>query len=86
VAELIGREAGKKIEARRVPVEAVIEKNPSLAARGDYALLALQRLLNYYDRYGLSGNSNVLGWLLGRAPGDYAAYVRRELADKNPVR
>ena len=85
VAELIGRESGKKIEPQRVPVDTVIERNPSISRYGDYPVLALQRMFNYYDRYGLSANSNVLRWLLGRAPGDYAGYVRRELAAKNPA-
>ncbi len=33
----------------------------------------------HYDAQGLSGNPNVLRWLLGRAPATYEQYARREL-------
>ena len=38
------------------------------------------RIMNaHYDACGLEGNSNVLRWLLGREPTDFAAFVKREL-------
>lgn len=33
----------------------------------------------HYDAHGLVGNPNVLRWLLGRQPNDFAGFVRREL-------
>jgi hypothetical protein len=38
------------------------------------------RLFDHYGRYGITGNPNVLGWLLGRAPTGFDQYVRRSLA------
>jgi len=38
------------------------------------------RLFDHYGRYGISGNSNVLSWLLGRRPTSFDQYVRRSLA------
>jgi hypothetical protein len=43
---------------------------------------ALERMFVYYNRHGLTGNSNVLGWLLGRKPTDVPEYVRRASAEK----
>ncbi len=80
VAEVISRESGRKVEAKRIPLETAIENNPLIRTRGDYGVLAFERMFLYYDRFGLSGNSNVLRWLLGREPGTYAGYVRREVA------
>ncbi len=37
------------------------------------------RMFAHYDTNGLAGNGNVLGWLLGRPPNTFDAYVRREL-------
>ena len=33
----------------------------------------------HYTAHGLSGNANVLRWLLGREPTTFAAFVKREL-------
>ena len=35
------------------------------------------QMFAYYARYGLPGNPNVLGWLLGRPPTPYAAFAAR---------
>jgi uncharacterized protein YbjT (DUF2867 family) len=80
VAGAIARESGRNVEARQVPLHAALERNPVVAASGDYGLLAFERMFQYYDRYGLSGNPNVLQWLLGRAPGTYAGYIGREIS------
>jgi len=47
--------------------------------RNEYTEDCVIRLLLYYDRWGLSGNSNNLRWLLGRQPTKWDAYLRREL-------
>lgn len=43
----------------------------------DYAVETLLSMFVYYARYGLVGNPNVLGWLLGRSPSSFAAFVQR---------
>jgi len=37
----------------------------------------LAAMFRYYDRYGLIGNGNVLGWLLGRHPTSFTQFVTR---------
>ena len=34
-------------------------------------------MFQYYEQNGFWGNSGVLGWLLGRAPTTFAAFVER---------
>lgn len=46
------------------------------AGLGGYALETLAQMFDYYARYGLPGNPNVLTWLLGRAPRSFAEFVR----------
>jgi hypothetical protein len=40
----------------------------------------LRRLFAYYDHYGITGNANVLTWLLGRRPGTFTDYAKREIS------
>jgi len=46
----------------------------------DWRSDAMVRLFDHYGRYGITGNPNVLGWLLGRPPTSFEEYVRRSLA------
>ncbi len=45
----------------------------------DHAVTALLAMFEYYRKHGLSGNPNVLRWLLGREPGTLAAFVDRTI-------
>jgi uncharacterized protein YbjT (DUF2867 family) len=49
----------------------------SVSAEEDYHHDAMARLFEHYGRYGITGNPNVLQWLLGRPPTTFADYVRR---------
>jgi uncharacterized protein YbjT (DUF2867 family) len=46
----------------------------------DWRSDAMTRLFDHYGRYGITGNPNVLSWLLGRPPTSFEAYVRRSMA------
>ena len=43
---------------------------------------AFERMFVYHNRHGLTGNPNVLGWLLGRRPTNFPEYLRRAIAEK----
>ncbi len=45
---------------------------------GDEAVEILLAMFRYYDRHGLVGNPNVLGWLLGCPPTSFAEFVSRQ--------
>ncbi|MDE0198164.1 MAG: NmrA family NAD(P)-binding protein [Caldilineaceae bacterium] len=65
------------------PVEAVersVERWESSANAGGMppeTIGFLAAMFRYYDRYGLIGNGNVLGWLLGRRPTSFSHFVTR---------
>jgi hypothetical protein len=47
----------------------------------------MRRLLAHYDSYGITGNPNVLTWLLGRSPTSFREFTRRQLSasQRNPA-
>lgn len=74
IAETLTTVSGRQVTAEQIGTEAMLP-----AQAPDYTVDGFTRLVNQYDRYGILGNSNVLRWLLGRAPTTFADYVRREL-------
>jgi len=78
VAMILSQILGRPIRAAALPLAEVLQK---AAASGMAAeRVETMRLMNtHYDRQGLIGSPNVLNWLLGRPPGTFLAFVRREL-------
>lgn len=77
VAETIATVAGSKIRAEEVAPEEIISR---LTEAPDYTIDGRLRLFRHYDRYGITGNPNVLTWLRDQDPTSFADYVRREIA------
>jgi len=78
VAREVSSHLGREITCNPVPREVVIEHGLH-GAQDDYAAEAFDRMLYYYEKRGIPGNSNVLRWLLGREPVTWAAFLQREL-------
>ncbi len=78
VAAILSRELGREVVVQEISLEAW---RAEAEARGlvGYPLDSLLRMFRYYDAHGLTGNPNVLRWLLGRPPGSFADFVRREV-------
>jgi uncharacterized protein YbjT (DUF2867 family) len=49
----------------------------------EYAIQTLIKMFRYYAAYGLVGNSNVLTWLLGRAPASLDDFIRETMAEQS---
>jgi uncharacterized protein YbjT (DUF2867 family) len=47
-----------------------------------YAIEKLTKMFEYYDRWGLAGNPNLLGWILKRQPTTVELFVERILSDR----
>jgi uncharacterized protein YbjT (DUF2867 family) len=81
IAATISQIAGTPVAAERRALAPLAEPQgppPSApSAEEDYRHDAMARLFDHYGRYGITGNANVLGWLLGRLPTTFADYVRR---------
>jgi len=78
LAEIITSISGTTVAARRVSLAPRTEAGRR-SWEDDYRADAMARLFDHYGRYGITGNPNVLTWLLGRPPTTFAAYVRRHL-------
>ena len=74
VAEALAEVSGAPVRAEQVPLENVVPPDAP-----DHTVDGFTRLFQHYDRYGILGNPNVLGWLLGREPTTFREYVRRAL-------
>jgi uncharacterized protein YbjT (DUF2867 family) len=83
LAMAIAAEAGRLIIAEHVPLTTARHADQP-SEEDDYRLDAMFRLFDHYGRYGITGNANVLTWLLGRRPTSFAEYVRRSLGDSQP--
>ncbi len=75
VAEILSRQLGHSVRAEAASLEQW-EQGPA-ASFGSYQLAALAAMFRYYAAHGLQGNPNVLGWLLGRSPTSFEAFVER---------
>lgn len=49
----------------------------------EYALENLVKMFEYYDKWGLSGNPNVLRWVLGREPASLENFIQRSMKKYN---
>ncbi|WKZ44647.1 MAG: NmrA family NAD(P)-binding protein [Anaerolineales bacterium] len=49
----------------------------------EYARENLIRIFEYYDKWGLAGNSNVLTWLLKREPSSFENFIARAVKENN---
>lgn len=67
---------GSDAHAEPVEIEAFLDM---IHLEDSYGRECFRRLADTYSRYGIAGNSNVLGWLLGRKPLSFREYVQREL-------
>ena len=80
LAQAISAESGRPVAAEHVPFPAGTTAGHRPSEADDYRLDAMFRLFDHYGRYGITGNPNVLSWLLGRRPTSFDEYVRRSLA------
>jgi hypothetical protein len=49
----------------------------------EYGFENLIRMFEYYDRWGLIGNPNVLRWLLKREPTSLESFIRQSLKERD---
>ena len=78
MARILSELLGKPIRAQAKPLQ--LMRREAEAAGMPAERVETMCLMNaHYDAHGLMGNCNVLRWLLGRQPNDFATFVRREL-------
>ncbi|MDX2224528.1 MAG: NmrA family NAD(P)-binding protein [Rhodospirillaceae bacterium] len=76
MAAIISGVLGKPVTARAIPLDEMAAKAKAAGATA-LRIDTMRKMNAHYDHSGFLGNPNVLGWLLGRAPTTYRAYVER---------
>ncbi|KAF8524143.1 hypothetical protein BU17DRAFT_43277 [Hysterangium stoloniferum] len=80
IAHTISETSGKLVQCEVFSAKEFVRKMRAAGeVQGEYAEDVLERLMMYYNRWGIVGNSNVLRWLLGREPVAWEQYIGREL-------
>lgn len=75
-AEIFRRVLGRDVRAEK---QEIGEWRLRAGGLSEYAVENLVKMFEYYDRWGLTGNPNVLRWLLKREPASIEAFVVRTL-------
>lgn len=78
MAKIISEVTGKKVKAERRS-EADFRRKAKSNGMPQNRIDQICSMNAHYDAHGLIGNPNVLGWLLGRRPTDFAGFIRRDL-------
>ncbi len=76
VAVILSQQLERPVAVQVVPIE-VWEKQSRALGMGNYQIETLVKMFRYYEQFGFGGNPRVLGWLLGRPPTTFAAFVER---------
>lgn len=76
VAEIFRRVLGRDVRAEK---QEIGEWRLRAGGSSENAMENLVRMFEYYDRWGLAGNPNVLRWLLKREPASIEAFIGRTL-------
>jgi uncharacterized protein YbjT (DUF2867 family) len=77
VAQYISKYSGKDIKCELLQFDQYKHKLPMLKNASEYSEDCLARLFFYYNRWGLTGNNNILRFLLGREPTSMEDYVMK---------
>jgi uncharacterized protein YbjT (DUF2867 family) len=92
VSEIIGNVLKRVVRAEKEETSdwqrrtsTALARNARSAQREEYALENLVKMFDYYDRWGLGGNPNVLRWILKREPTSFQSFVRRTLKEHNTI-
>jgi uncharacterized protein YbjT (DUF2867 family) len=80
VAAILSRGLGRTVSAEAVPLD-VWEHRARGSGLGEPQIEMLVKMFRYYESYGFWGNPGVLGWLLGRPPTSFAAFVERTIRE-----
>lgn len=82
VAEVLRRVLDREVHAEQEDLLNWAQRGGGLS---EYARENLVRMFEYYDRWGLTGNPNVLRWLLRREPGSLEEFTRRTVREKHAI-
>lgn len=76
IAQALAAHLQRPVQALQTPL-AEWKRTASASGMPTESIHALAAMFRYYDRYGLVGNGNVLGWMLGRSPTSLSKFAER---------
>jgi len=76
MATTIGNRLGRAVRAEQISIESW-RRQAETSKLGGYKVETLAKMFDYYDRYGLWANSQVLRNLIGRSPTTFQEFVER---------
>lgn len=82
VAETFSRVLNRDVRAER---ENIHDWRIRTRKTSEYAIENLIKMFEYYDKWGLTGNSNVLRWVLRREPASIETFVERSLKERDTI-
>jgi len=84
IANALSEQLNRPVMVKVVPLEEW-ERNARNSGLGEFQAVTLKKMFRYYERYGFSGNSNVLRYLLQRQPASFTDFVRRIANERENV-
>jgi uncharacterized protein YbjT (DUF2867 family) len=78
MAAILSELLGRPIRAQAKPADQLRREMEAAGVPAE-RIDTMSKMNAHYDSHGLIGNPNVLRWILGREPNDFAGFVRREL-------
>jgi uncharacterized protein YbjT (DUF2867 family) len=81
MAGIISEVVGTPVHARAKGLDE-FRKEAAAAGMAAERIEAICTMNRHYDAHGLTGNANILRWLLGREPTDFRTFVERDLEDQ----
>ena len=82
VAETFSRVLKRDVRAER---ENIDDWKIRTGKMSEYAIENLIRMFEYYDKWSLTGNPNVLRWILRREPASLETFVERSLKERDNI-
>ena len=79
MAGIISAVVGTPVHARAKGIDE-FRREAAAAGMAAERIETMCTMNRHYDAHGLTGNANVLRWLLGREPTDFRTFVERDLA------
>ena len=81
VAQIFGRTLQRDVRAEKEEISDW-RRRAERSRMGEYAVENLVKMFEYYDKWGLVGNPNVLRWLLQREPTSFELFIKRNSPEK----
>ena len=85
VAEIFSRVLNRDVHTEKEEVSDWRLRAKQNAGMSEYAIENLVKMFEYYDQWGLVGNSNVLRWILRCEPTSLKSFVERTVQETNAI-